>query len=196
MYFLIGKPKDMREEILNIPLKSGQMTNWLVISNRYFLEQHGNYITIHVEYPEFMPNDPKENFSMEKVVRILLESESGIENDEVETFLKHTKGKGCNLNDICFAELISKTEQYETFESIGSKDKSKYYYFEAYDGQHILLEESGVWARSFRVKRNIDGYLHVDYQFPVKAGRDFVKIDKEVTEFIKNHLKFKHFEKG
>lgn len=195
VYFLTKKPQEIAEKILEIPLKSGGMINWLKISNKYDVEDGGKYITIHVEYPDFKPNYPKDSYSMDKALRILLDAESEAGKGGVENFLKHVKGEGCDSDVNCYAELVEKTEQYEIFKDAHA-GKSKYYYFKAYDGKFILLEDSGDWSMKYHVKRNIDGYLHIEYLFPKKLGDDFVKMDKEITEFVKNHLKFEHFKKG
>lgn len=198
-------------EAQNIPLEAGGMINVLSFSKEYFYEKHdSNTLTIHVEYPEMLPNHPKEIFSMEKAIRIYLTVEGVSGTDEVKTFLRHVEGNGCGNETVCYARKITSNNQYELFQEGTQNDYAnknnkarKYYLFKAYDGQSILLEDAGEWARTYRVKRNIDGYLLLDYQFPrhlesnkttpEKIKHDFIVIDKVVTEFIKSHLKYGKF---
>lgn len=210
LLFLVGyKSSEITEsEIKMTRYSPDSLVNYFGISKNYFVEWHdANSLTIHVEYPNMQPNVPNYNFSMDKAIRIYI---SGIRGgDEVKTFLSHVysdSAKNCPTI-ICYARKIETTPKYDLIR-YGTKDdyankKGKaadYYLFEAYDGQKILIEDVGAWARSYKAQRHIDNFFIIQYQFPRKVvvhsninekiEHDFKVIDKTVTEFIKKQINF------
>ena len=215
LIFFIGqnKPEIKNTENKEIDKRPDSLVNYLDFSKDYYVDWHdANSVTIHVEYPDMRPNVPNHDFSVDKAIRIYIRGIRG--GDEVETFLSHVytdSAKNCQIS-ICYARKMEATKEFGWFRE-GTEDDyankkgeaTDYYLFEAFDGQKILVDDSGAWAKSHLVKRNIDNFFIIEYQFPKKIVThsninekieyDFKVIDKTVTEFIKKQINFNKNEK-
>lgn len=208
LFFNVREPTKIPNLTHEIPLRAGKMINFLLIPDEFYLNIHNpNALTIYVEYPEMRPNTPKESFSKDKTIKIYLTLDSVSGTDNVKSFLKHVEGSECEIKGNCYARKVKSEDKYEVFQHGKQNDfaeknnkSSKYYLFNGYDEQLILLEDLGTWAQTYKITRNIDSYLLIEYQIPKSLGKDLsttnndlIVVDKAATTFIQNHLKYSKF---
>jgi hypothetical protein len=149
-------------------------------------------LTFALHYPSKIPIAPGKASEADQILIFIMQIDSAraIQNEFRESWEKQA-GSNYDPNRPGRHYRYGEKGPYRIY-YLGPPEKippeNVYYFFRAKDGQNVLASERD-GSVLFKIQRRIGDYFEVQYLVAKNLGRDFEKIDQDVTEFLQKQIK-------